>query len=401
MSRFNRRGARPAAGSPGATTGERATTHEGGAGHLRDTRSELFLLAVGNFVGADTFYERGERRDDRYAQLIRRLAVTDPHWCTGFLRWLRTGAHMRTTSPVGAAEFTKARFEAGAAGYSRQVVDSVLQRADEPGEFLGYWMATYGRKLPKPVKRGVADAVQRLYDERSLLRYDTDSKGYRFGDVLNLVHPGPAADKLWQGDLFQHALDRRMKRDASIPAILPVLRASRMLTSLPVQERRSYVQDPTLITPPGGLAGAGFTWERLAGWLQGPMDAAAWEAVIPSMGLMALARNLRNFATPGRSTSPGAEASSGSSSGTGRSAAPTSPPPSRSTGPPTTASSSSPTNRAVPAGCPPTCRATAGCARRRSTTSSRRTFPSTCGTWPATRPARCPAEPATGTPWAA
>ncbi|HEU5110050.1 MAG TPA: TROVE domain-containing protein, partial [Micromonosporaceae bacterium] len=43
------------------------------------------------------------------------------------------------------------------------------------------------------------------------------------------------------------------------------------------------------------LAAAGMTWEALAGWLGGPMDAAAWSAVIPSMGLMALARNLRNF----------------------------------------------------------------------------------------------------------
>lgn len=37
------------------------------------------------------------------------------------------------------------------------------------------------------------------------------------------------------------------------------------------------------------------TWEVLAGRLQGPMDAAAWEAAIPSMGAMALVRNLRNF----------------------------------------------------------------------------------------------------------
>lgn len=43
------------------------------------------------------------------------------------------------------------------------------------------------------------------------------------------------------------------------------------------------------------LAAAGMTWEALAGWLQGPMDAAAWEAVIPSMGIFALVRNLRNF----------------------------------------------------------------------------------------------------------
>lgn len=37
------------------------------------------------------------------------------------------------------------------------------------------------------------------------------------------------------------------------------------------------------------------TWEVLARRLQGPVDAAAWEAVIPSMGAMALPRNLRNF----------------------------------------------------------------------------------------------------------
>jgi hypothetical protein len=43
------------------------------------------------------------------------------------------------------------------------------------------------------------------------------------------------------------------------------------------------------------FADAGITWEALSGWLQGPMDAKAWEAVIPSMGVMALIRNLRNF----------------------------------------------------------------------------------------------------------
>ena len=38
------------------------------------------------------------------------------------------------------------------------------------------------------------------------------------------------------------------------------------------------------------------TWEaRFAGRLQGPTSARLWEAVIPSMGYMALLRNLRNF----------------------------------------------------------------------------------------------------------
>ncbi|MGX1675045.1 TROVE domain-containing protein [Streptomyces sp. NPDC055400] len=291
MARFNTRGTRPVGRSPIVTvTGERARTHEGATGYLRDARSELFLLAVSNLVATGAFYESADDRDDRYSTLVRQLAVEDPEWTAGLLGWLRGEGNMRTAALVGAAEFVRARLDAGEPGHSRQVVDGVLQRADEPGELLGYWTSRYGRRLPKPVKRGIADAVQRLYDERSLLKYDTDSKGYRFGDVLNLAHPAPAAGKPWQGDLFQHALDRRHGNAGEIPERLRTLRARERLMRVPVEERHAL-----LTTETGRLAEAAMTWESLAGWLQRPMDAAAWEAVIPSMGLMALARNLRNF----------------------------------------------------------------------------------------------------------
>ncbi|MFG2521319.1 TROVE domain-containing protein [Streptomyces sp. NPDC048527] len=291
MARFNTRGTRPVGRSPIATvTGERARTHEGASGYLRDARSELFLLAVSNLVTTDAFYEPADDRDDRYSTLVRQLAVEDPEWTAGLLGWLRGEGNMRTAALVGAAEFVRARIDAGEPGHSRQVVDAVLQRADEPGELLGYWTARYGRRLPKPVKRGIADAVRRLYNERSLLKYDTDSKGYRFGDVLNLTHPAPAADKPWQGELFQHALDRRHGNAEETPERLRTLRARERLMRVPVEERHALITTDT-----GRLAEAAMTWESLAGWLQRPMDAAAWEAIIPSMGLMALARNLRNF----------------------------------------------------------------------------------------------------------
>ncbi|MET8570897.1 TROVE domain-containing protein [Streptomyces sp. NPDC004783] len=295
MARFNARGAKARPASPVTTTGRALTTHQGGRGHERDARSELFLLAVANFVSQQSFYESGAERDDRFARLVRELAVTDPSWTAGLLGWLRGEGNLRTASIVGAAEYVKARLDAGATDgpANRQVVASVLQRPDEPGELLAYWTATYGRALPKPVKRGVADAVRRLYHGKSLLKYDTASKGYRFGDILNLVHAAPDPDKPWQGELFQYALDRRHNPDTAVPpASSGVLVAHRELMELPVEERRAVV------TAPDGarrLAAAGVTWEMLAGWLQGPMDRAAWEAVIPSMGTMALIRNLRNF----------------------------------------------------------------------------------------------------------
>ncbi|GAA3800777.1 TROVE domain-containing protein [Streptomyces chiangmaiensis] len=270
-------------------------TYEGGRGHERDPRSELFLLAVSNFVSQRTFYETGADRDDRFAALVRELAVTDPSWTAGLLGWLRGEGNLRTASIVGAVEYVKARLDAGVTDgpANRQVVSSVLQRPDEPGELLAYWTSAYGRSVPKPVKRGLADAVRRLYHGKALLKYDTASRGYRFGDLLNLVHAAPHPDKPWQGDLFQYALDRRHNPDTAVPpASNSVLMAHRELMVLPVEQRRAVV------TAPGGgerLAAAGMTWEALAGWLQGPMDKAAWEAVIPSMGAMALVRNLRNF----------------------------------------------------------------------------------------------------------
>lgn len=294
MARFNSKSARAQPTSRVTSTGRVLRTYEGGRGRERDARSELFLLAVSHFA-ADTFYERAEDRDDRFAKLVRRLAVEDPAWTAGLLGWLRGAGNLRTASLVGAAEYVHARLAAGATDgpSNRQVVASVLQRPDEPGELLAYWTAAHGRAVPKPVKRGIADAVRRLYSGKSLLKYDTASKGYRFGDILNLVHPAPDPDKPWQGELFQYALDRRHNPDTAVPpASSRVLTAHRELMALPVERRRAVV------TARGGaerLAEAGMTWEALAGWLQGPMDKAAWEAVIPSMGAMALVRNLRNF----------------------------------------------------------------------------------------------------------
>ncbi|WP_432053771.1 TROVE domain-containing protein [Streptomyces sp. bgisy022] len=302
MARFNTRTARPSTSSPVKSTGEQTRTHEGGTGYLRDTKSELFLLAVTNMVGQDTFYENGGQRDDRFTALVRQLAVEDPEWTAGLLGWLRRDGNMRTAAIVGAAEFTRARLDAKAPGHSRQVIASVLQRADEPGELLAYWTSRYGRAIPKPVKRGIEDAVGHLYNERALLKYDTDSKGYRFGDVIELVHPAPAA--LWQGDLFAHAIDRRHNRDKPIPESLQLLHARAEIAKWDVQKRRDLLKRPDAAD---FLRHAGMTWEALAGWLQGPMDQHAWEAIIPSMGVMALARNLRNFDEAGVSDAVAAQ----------------------------------------------------------------------------------------------
>jgi hypothetical protein len=290
MSKFNTATGRTSTGPIMVSTTPDTITAQGGQGYSRDAKSDLFLLAVTNMVGQDTFYEGATERDLRFRELIHAVAPANVEWMKGFIGWLRNDANMRSASVVAAAETAKAMLDAGLSG-SRPIIASALLRPDEPGEMLAYWTSRYGRSIPKPVKRGVADAVQRLYTERAILKYDGATKGYRFGDVLDLTHPEPSAP--WQGDLFKYALDRRHNRtEIVIPESLELLRNRSALAEWTPEQRRGVLTNPKVA---GIFENAGMTWESLAGWLNGPVDKAAWEAIIPSMGYMALIRNLRNF----------------------------------------------------------------------------------------------------------
>lgn len=295
MTRFNKRPSgllvpSPIVSTPSAT----ARTGNNAPGFVRDAKSELFLLAVSNFVGQETFYEAAGKRDDRFTGLIHQVAGEDPAWLARFLPWLRNEANMRTAAIVGAVEFCRA-FKAQNSltrhhmGYARATMAAVLQRADEPGEALAYHLANYGRKLPKSLRRGVADAAQRLYNEYNTLKYDTASHGVRFGDVLELTHPKPGLP--YQAALFKHLIDRRHGRDGEVEAVKLHTISTNQWLRQQVQEGNFHLllQAPT-------LRDAGMTWEDALSLAGDKVNKGVlWEALIPSMGYMALLRNLRNF----------------------------------------------------------------------------------------------------------
>ena len=309
MSRFNTSGhkAKPAvatAVSPMGTSSRTAPdtrTFEGSAGWVKNAQTDLFLRASASFNdGKDKFYESGYQRDAKLRELARQVAVTNPVWFGSFVLWLRRVANIRTSALMVAADGVKAQLEAGFDGgpgvpSKRAIIDSVLYRADEPGELIAYWTHQYGRKIPKPVKRGVGDAAKRLYTQRSLLKYDTASHRVRFGDVLNLTHP--SADLPVQGDLFTYALDRRHNPDTARPSeSLQIIRNN-------IGFRERVTANPRILCDPAELYAAAMTWEdalSLSGTV-GVEKKDVWEAMAPSMGYMALIRNLRNFDEAGLS----------------------------------------------------------------------------------------------------
>jgi hypothetical protein len=274
-------------------------THEGGVAFELDAKGALFTLASTSFVQEDTLYETAATRDNRLVNLVHQVAAEDPEWVARFVPYLRGQLNMRSAAVVVACEYAHTVLEGRKGDWFnrvnvpaiRGVIASACLRADEPAEVIGYWWQRFGRGLPKPVKRGVADAAVRLYTQRSALRYDGKSRAIRMADVIELTHPKPRDGE--QAALFRWLLDHRHRDVVDVPAaLLPVIEARAALDLMPVDARRPLVGSALAAET---LNQAGMSWEALSGWLQGPMDATAWSAVIPSMGLMALTRNLRNF----------------------------------------------------------------------------------------------------------
>jgi hypothetical protein len=279
------------------TTVEQTVNHAGGVGFVRDAKSELFQLAVVNMVGHDTFYEKAQDRDDRFVNLVHQVAVEDAAWLYRFLGWLRNKANMRSASIVVAAEAIRARLDASGSqsewASNKSFIPQAMARADEPGEFLAYWTSKYGKKLPQPVKRGLALAAVKLYDEYSYAKYGRTGE-WQMADVVEMVHPGHRAP--WQADLWKYAIDVRHNREVLVPASLPMLQHRDTLMAMPQGERASFLMSGQA---KHAFKRAGLTWEAASGWLGQELSASFWENLIPAMGYMALLRNLRNFERAG------------------------------------------------------------------------------------------------------
>jgi hypothetical protein len=228
-------------------------THEGGAAYARTPQSELYLRATTMFAGKDSFYENADGSDQRAKELGRELAVSDWGWYAPFTAWLRSDGNIRTMATILAVEGIRARLAAkkipelttvvnGRPGFTyRQLTHAVLQRPDEPGKLLQYHFTNNGKSVPKPIKRGVADAVTRMLNQRQALRYDKPGDMVRLGDVIEYVHPVPK--NVQQGALFEHLITSRHDREGYEPPVeLDEIRARWVLDQFPPDERHAFAK---------------------------------------------------------------------------------------------------------------------------------------------------------------
>ena len=168
-------------------------THEGAVAQKVDAKSELRRTVLTCLLWEATFYEKGNDIAKRIAALA---AENKPEVLAALAREARTKMQLRHAPLFLARELALRK---GAGPLVAETLESVIQRADELGEFVALYWKEKKQPLSAGVKRGLARAFTK-FDAYQLAKYDRES-AVKLRDVLFLCHAKPkdeAQAALWK-----------------------------------------------------------------------------------------------------------------------------------------------------------------------------------------------------------
>lgn len=268
-------------------------THEGGKAVCRTPKQELFLLSA-SFLNEPKFYETAGEQASRIDELAEKVAA-DGEWILNLVKWLRGDGGLRTSAQVVAAACVHARLKLGidsGDGLNRKIISASIRRADEGPAMLAFYIDRYGRNVPKPVKRGVADALNRM-NESQYLKYR--GKGNRgsvsIADAVSIAHPTPKDDE--HAALFAYALNERHDGEKD-DSKLPLIAARNAFEALPADVKKQML----LGMDAGDIESLKLTHEYVFSALGDSTDEEKllmWEKLLPTMGYQACLMNTRRI----------------------------------------------------------------------------------------------------------
>ncbi len=179
------------------------TNHEGAIAWRMTPEWELYTTVVTTMGVEDKFYESGEDRVRRIADLVRKVK---PEFVAQLAVYTREQMHLRSVPLLLLVELAQCHH--GDSLVSR-VVCRTIQRADEITELLMCYQWRTGKTdlsgLSCQLRKGLAEAFNK-FDEYQFAKYDRKDRKVTLRDALILVHPKPKDDQ--QADIF-----RKIKSD--------------------------------------------------------------------------------------------------------------------------------------------------------------------------------------------
>jgi 60 kDa SS-A/Ro ribonucleoprotein len=178
-----------------ASTG---ATHEGGKAARLTPLQELRRCVATCLLWEDTFYEDGQSIHDRIVDLCGKVPAPE---VAALAVEARTRLKLRHVPLLLCRELVRR----GEMQQAELALPQILQRADEPGQFLAMlWMDDAKHHVPHAVRRGISKALGR-FEEYHLAKWGRGGP-ITMRDVLRIVHPQPKDEE-------QCALWRRVVKD--------------------------------------------------------------------------------------------------------------------------------------------------------------------------------------------
>ena len=174
------------------------TNHEGAPAWRMTPEWELYTTVVTTMGVEDKFYEGGEERVRRIADLVRKV---EPEFVAQLAVYTREEMHLRSVPLLLLVEL--ANCHQGDSLVSK-AVGRTIQRADEITELLMCYLWRTGKKdlsgLSCQLRKGLAEAFNK-FDEYQFAKYNRKNRKVTLRDALALVHPKPKDDR--QADIFR------------------------------------------------------------------------------------------------------------------------------------------------------------------------------------------------------
>ena len=158
-------------------------THEGAVAQKVDAKRELRRSVLTCLLWEDTFYEKGNDIAKRIAELV---AKNKPEDVAALACEAREKMQLRHAPLFLVRELARRK---GAGPLVAESLETVIQRADELGEFVALYWKEKKQPLSAGAKRGLARAFTK-FDAYQLAKYDRDAV-VKLRDVLFLCHAKP------------------------------------------------------------------------------------------------------------------------------------------------------------------------------------------------------------------
>lgn len=173
----------------------------GGQAFRMSNAMELVHAVLATFL-EDKFYESGDARISRIAQLVEK---NEPMFVSNLATVARQEFHLRSVVTVLIAELAKTH--RGDSLVCETIVRTV-QRVDDLIELVAYFKRDK-KALPKQVKRGIRNALYK-FNRYQLAKYRAEGRDVTLVDVFNLVHPKPQHASTEQKRAWKDLMEGRL-----------------------------------------------------------------------------------------------------------------------------------------------------------------------------------------------